>query len=267
MALQTTIIGCGWVGLPLANRLIDLGYSVHGSTSSIEKIEVLEAHSVLPFVYSLEENTRLDSFTSETELLILTIPPIRREEYTFYGDHLRKLVNQFSNVKKVVFLSSIGIYPKRSSIYFEDFEFLESESKNSLYWAEHQLEEALGDKLIIMRLGGLFGPGRHPALSLQGRQDVVNPNGVINLVHQNDVINALIHLVDADSSGIYNVVYPEHPWRKEYYTHVYRKYGLKPINFIISPTIEKRVDTTKITSDTGYKFQYSIYKLEQILLN
>jgi len=35
------IIGCGWLGLALAKKFVEKGYSVHGSTTTKSKIEVL----------------------------------------------------------------------------------------------------------------------------------------------------------------------------------------------------------------------------------
>lgn len=263
---KTTIIGCGWVGLPLAERMISEGNNVFGSTTDNEKFRSLEMKKIIPFYFDLATNSEIpDIVQKETEILIITIPPINREDYKFYGDQLAKLVDQFKSLKKVVFLSSISVYPRHSANYSEDFEFLEREMQNPIYYAESKLSEIVKDKLIIMRLGGLFGPGRHPALALQGRNDVENPSGTINLVHRNDVIDSLLHVLKADFTGILNVVYPEHPWRKEFYTHVFRKYGLEPINFVISPTVDRQIITTKITKDLGYRFSYSIYDLEEIL--
>ena len=36
-----TILGCGWLGLPLAQTLVKEGYSVKGSTTTEDKLEVL----------------------------------------------------------------------------------------------------------------------------------------------------------------------------------------------------------------------------------
>ncbi|RZJ28768.1 MAG: short-chain dehydrogenase, partial [Flavobacterium sp.] len=53
---EISILGCGWLGLPLAKSLIQKGYSVKGSTTSENKVDVLQANNIDPFVISLSED-------------------------------------------------------------------------------------------------------------------------------------------------------------------------------------------------------------------
>ena len=39
---KISILGCGWLGLPLAKALIENGFSVKGSTTSTDKLTALE---------------------------------------------------------------------------------------------------------------------------------------------------------------------------------------------------------------------------------
>ena len=43
MNQRISILGCGWLGLPLAVELISKGYKVNGSTTSMTKVRELEA--------------------------------------------------------------------------------------------------------------------------------------------------------------------------------------------------------------------------------
>ena len=266
--MKAAIIGCGWLGLPLGKRLVQEGYEVFGTTTQEDKIEMLNRNGIQGYYFQLEDTASLyPTICEQTEVLIITIPPINREQPGNYGDYLGAMIEQFSTLKKVIYLSSIGIYPKRTAAYSEEFSFLEREKANPLFHAERILREKLGEKLVILRLGGLFGPGRHPALNLQGRSDVENPTGTINLVHQEDVVRAILHMMNEDASGIFNIVYPEHPWRKEYYTHVFRKFNLEPIKFVISHSVERKIDTRKIRDKYGFEFIHSIYDLDDSIGN
>ena len=51
---KISILGCGWLGIPLAEALIKNGFSVSGSTTSIEKISLLQNLDVEPFLLSIE---------------------------------------------------------------------------------------------------------------------------------------------------------------------------------------------------------------------
>ena len=50
---QISILGCGWLGLPLAKSLLEKGFSINGSTTSFEKISILDKAGITPFIVSL----------------------------------------------------------------------------------------------------------------------------------------------------------------------------------------------------------------------
>jgi 3-hydroxyisobutyrate dehydrogenase-like beta-hydroxyacid dehydrogenase len=50
---QISILGCGWLGLPLAKALLENGFAVKGSTTSQEKLSVLENSGIQPFLIAL----------------------------------------------------------------------------------------------------------------------------------------------------------------------------------------------------------------------
>ena len=54
--LKIAIIGCGWLGLPLAKKLIKENFIVNGSTTSKEKISVLKTEKIEPFLIDLNKN-------------------------------------------------------------------------------------------------------------------------------------------------------------------------------------------------------------------
>ena len=51
---KISILGCGWLGLPLAKALIGNGFSVNGSTTSIDKIGLLENAGITPFLIEID---------------------------------------------------------------------------------------------------------------------------------------------------------------------------------------------------------------------
>lgn len=53
---KISILGIGWLGFPLAKKLIEIGYDVKGSTTSESKIEVLKTNNIQPFQIELYED-------------------------------------------------------------------------------------------------------------------------------------------------------------------------------------------------------------------
>lgn len=261
--MNITIIGCGWVGLPLGEALIELGHLVRGSTHSREKLDRLTAKGIASFMYDLDENSLLpEDVREKTDWLVLTIPPIQREQPEVYGQQLNRLVQQFPQLPKTIFISSTGVYPTISGVYTERYHFSEKAKENVLYQAEQALRKAIGDHLTILRPGGLFGPGRHPASSLQGRKSLKNPHGSINLIHRDDLIAALITVVKQNATGsVFNVVYPAHPAREVYYTQVIENHQLEPIAFLASPSVIRIIDGSRIEKELGFVYRHTLDRL------
>ena len=67
-----SILGCGWLGKPLATSFLEDGFHVKGSTTSEEKIEVLEALGIETYLVDISEYEEFDSFLN-SDILIIAI--------------------------------------------------------------------------------------------------------------------------------------------------------------------------------------------------
>ncbi|MBU7570647.1 MAG: SDR family NAD(P)-dependent oxidoreductase, partial [Flavobacterium sp.] len=75
---QISILGCGWLGLPLAKALLEKGFSVNGSTTSENKLNTLENSGIKPFLIAVSSEGiqgNLNDFLNGSEILIIDIPP------------------------------------------------------------------------------------------------------------------------------------------------------------------------------------------------
>lgn len=82
---NTGVLGCGWLGLPLAKRLIEKGYNVKGTTTSSSKLDILRNGNISPYQISLSETGiqgDIDGFLSNMETLIINVPPKLRGKHT-----------------------------------------------------------------------------------------------------------------------------------------------------------------------------------------
>ena len=88
------IIGCGWLGLPLAKEFISNNYKVKGSTTTKEKLKILKNQGIEAYLIEIAENSisdSIDSFLYELDILIVDIPPkIRKEVNTSYSEKIEK---------------------------------------------------------------------------------------------------------------------------------------------------------------------------------
>src|SRR3990167_5560430 len=111
-----SILGCGWLGLPLADYLIGKGYELKGSTRTRSELEVIRSRGIEPFYLVLDPGLRGDSADEffNCDVIVVNFPPERRDDITDYHPaQIRSLIARMesSPVKKVLFVSSTSVYP------------------------------------------------------------------------------------------------------------------------------------------------------------
>ncbi|MSP85674.1 MAG: SDR family NAD(P)-dependent oxidoreductase, partial [Flavobacteriaceae bacterium] len=75
---KISILGCGWLGFPLAKALLENGFSVNGSTTSTEKLLNIENAGISSFLIELGEvaiKGNISEFLEGSQGLIIDIPP------------------------------------------------------------------------------------------------------------------------------------------------------------------------------------------------
>jgi len=276
MNQKISILGCGWLGLPLAKSLLAKSYEVKGSTTSENKLEVLKNAGILPFKIQLEEHQvigTIEDFLKETDVLVIDIPPgLRREisssqEMTFVNK-IKTLIPfiEKSGIQKVIFVSS-------TSVYGDGFPIVEiteetkpnpdTESGKQLAITETLLQSNSHFKTTVIRFGGLLGDDRHPIKFLAGRTNVENPHAPVNMIEREDcigIIEEILKQVQHDNWGeTFNAVAPQHPTRKAYYHKKAEIFNLPLPTFAEdSESKGKIISSEKVETILGYSFQKEI---------
>ena len=264
---QVSILGCGWLGMPLAKKMIQNGFLVKGSTTSAHKIELLQSNDIKPYLITLSENEIVgdfELFLSESEFLLIDIPPKLRGHQT--ENFVAKIKNTISfieksNIKKVLFVSSTSVFADDNAVVSQyTVPNPETESGKQLLEVEQLLQSNPNFKTTIIRFGGLIGEDRNPARMLAGKTNVSNPNAAVNLIHQQDCINSIVRIVALNAfPKTYNAVAPFHPTRKEYYTQKSKKLNLPLPEFdYTKPSVGKTILSDYLMDDLGFIFTEGI---------
>lgn len=272
---KISILGCGWLGLPLAKRLIEKGNRVKGSTTSQNKLSILENAGIQPFLVVLESESISESITaflSESEILIIDIPPKLRGSNATALDSTRKIfVEKMENlipfiekssIKKLIFVSSTSVYGDKNDLITEEtLPNPETESGKQLLLAEALLQKNQYFETTILRFGGLIGEDRHPVTSLSGKENLGNADAPVNLIHQNDCIAIIEATIDQSKwNEVFNAVAPFHPTREKYYTQKAREQNLLLPKFNSEKSnVKKIVSSEKIEKVLHYKFRLENY--------
>lgn len=266
--MRIAIMGCGWLGIELAKKLKSKNHEVRGSVANIENMAKLREAKIIPYNIKLfEKGVQGDirSFFSGCQVIIIAVPPgLRKNPESNFVKKMRKVIPYVEKAEpqKVIFVSSTGVYQDETG-FPEVTEESGTDNSNDksiqLHNAELLFLNHKNWNISVVRFGGLFGGKRHPVKYLAGKTDLKNPDAPVNLVHREDCIAALEKLIELKKDhSVWNIVYPEHPSRKEYYQKVAKEKGLETPEFQNHEDQKGKVISSKKLIQSGFKFQHSI---------
>jgi nucleoside-diphosphate-sugar epimerase len=237
--MNITIIGCGWLGFPLGLKLLEAGNTIFGATQSDEKKTLLNQNGIIGFIYTEDNLSEIPTEAKTSDVLIINFPPSKSSNYAL---QVAQLIQQFSSKTKVIFTSSTGIYEDYEGIVVEESAI---KKDHPVYLAEKCVVNS-SHPYHILRLAGLIDDKRHPIHFLSGKE-TLNAKGKVNLVHKLDVIAAIEKLLHAPiENEVFNVCFPCHPSRKEYYTETACQKKIAPPIFTTQGTFGKEISSEKI---------------------
>lgn len=265
---QTTvsILGCGWLGLSLAERLVADGYAVKGSTSTPEKIKLLDQKGIAPYLITLspQPDGDLTNFL-QTDTLIIDIPP-KAGKYgdAFHPQQIQVIADavQQASVRWVIYISSTSVYPECSCIVTEADVTVPvelagpGESASPLIAAEQLINQlAPARQITVLRCAGLMGYDRIPGKYVTGR--TVDSGSVpVNYIHRDDAVGLIAAVIAGKLSGTFNVVAPLHPTREAVYRESCAQFGYVLPLFVdpLTPIPFKVVSGEKLAGQLAYSF-------------
>lgn len=266
--MKISIIGCGWLGLPLGTFLVQKGFIVKGSTRTENKLKMIENAGIQPFLIDLnviinnEKTTKNLSDFFQTDILYINIPPTRSNPNieTDYLKSMRFLIEKCDafGVKKVIFVSSTGVYPDTETLVNEATPIeAKTASQQVLIHAEQLFINHKNFETTILRPAGLVGGNRIAGRWFAGKENVAGGNIPVNLVHLEDCIGVSYEIIKQGIFGeIINLCADEHPLKAAFYTHQAEKYGFeKPTFKMEKATNFKIIDNQKSKRLLNYTYK------------
>jgi nucleoside-diphosphate-sugar epimerase len=259
-----SILGCGWLGLPLAEQLIKQNFLVKGSVTHSEKLPLLSQKKIIPFQIQLTDTSIAGDQQAvffNSDLLIVNFPPGRKADViSYHTAQIQQLVEALnkSSIRQVLFISSSAVYPDLNREVFETENHQpQKDSGKALLEVEQLLRSQKNFTTTIIRFAGLIGPERHPGKFLAGKKNVANGEAPVNIIHRDDCIALIIQLIQQQAWGeVFNACADIHPSRKEFYTIAAEQLGLEIPSFSGDAVMFKIINSDKIKKRLGYSFKY-----------
>ncbi|WP_163131235.1 SDR family oxidoreductase [Agarivorans sp. Alg241-V36] len=262
MIKRISIVGCGWLGMPLAKSLLEQGYHVLGSKRHSEELAELSAAGVEAYRLELDPQVESNNIAAllKSDLLIVNVPPGRKTNTAEF--HIAQIANLLAaakqqGLKKVLFVSSTSVYGPMQGVVDESSPRLpETTSGKALKQIEDDLLNDADLQASVLRFSGLVGGQRKPGRFLSGKT-VSGPNSPINIIHRSDCIEIISQIIKRDCWGeTFNASADLHPTKQSFYQLAAEQLGLPAPNFVDGAASNKVIANHKLKATLNFQFTY-----------
>ncbi|MCF6262481.1 MAG: hypothetical protein L3J24_02690 [Xanthomonadales bacterium] len=244
-----SVLGSGWLGLPIAEYFVSMGAHVKASTTSKNRFPELTCSKIEPFILNIGcLPNNLHDFL-QSKILIINIPSKNVEGFSILVNEIAK-----SAIEKVLLVSSTSVYKNANKRHYETDD--EELPPSPLLKIENLFRKNTSFKTTIVRFGGLIGYKRNPGRFFDKGKLVANPEAYVNLIHRDDCIQIISQIIAQDVWGeVFNCCADSHPTKREFYTQAAKQIGAPIPNFASAGVNSfKIISNQKVKRALNYEF-------------
>jgi len=226
------IVGCGYVGFPLAQRLQEAGWKVAGVVRSEESRQRLNQAGIDAYAGDIGSPDFLERLPLDWDHCVYCPSTGGRGLEGYQHIHqmaLQCVLEKIGRGTRFHYTSSTSVYGQQEGEWVDETSVLEPAAPTAqiLVEAEKRVVQHGG---TVLRLGGIYGPGRGVLLSRleDGRAMIPRQDPKwLNLIHLDDIVSALQHSLEGKlgTGQIYNVIDDEPASYRDIYTWLCDKLG------------------------------------------
>jgi nucleoside-diphosphate-sugar epimerase len=278
MSMRIFLFGAGYSALAFARLAGNEAQSIAGTTRGESKFGALRGAGIEPFAF---DGTPVSpeiaaALARATHIVVSAGPSDAGDPVIAAARDL--LVGATPKLRWIGYLSTVGVYGNHDGAWLdEDAEChprpgrsdnrLEAEKE----WSD--LARERGVPLAILRLSGIYGPGRNALVNLENgtARRIVKPGQIFNRIHVDDIAGSLLHLARSAAGGVFNVTDDEPAPPQDVVAYPANLMGVAPPPEIDFDTADltpmarsfygenKRVSNAKLKA-TGYRFVHPNYR-------
>jgi nucleoside-diphosphate-sugar epimerase len=272
---RTFIFGAGYSGRAFAAA--SGGNPVFGTTRSPEKFQALRRAGITPLLFDGTLTGEAEAALANTTHLVVSAAPGEAGDPVL-ATARAAIAEKMPVLRWIGYLSTVGVYGDRGGGWVDETSECRPLSRRSAMRLDAEeawlaLGRQIGRPVAVLRLSGIYGPGRNAFVSLSNgtAKRLVKPGQVFNRIHRDDIAGALKHLAERAQGGVFNVTddFPSPP--QDVVTYAARLMGIEPPPEIPFETAElspmarsfyaenKRVSNQGI-KQAGYRFAFPDYR-------
>ena len=266
--MRILIAGLGYIGLALADKLVDAGHEVVGLKRNVNLLRPVRYQVVSCDLAA----GALDLDIGHIDAVVCLLAADEHTDIAYERTYVRAPKNLIALVKRTgvgaipfIYVSSTAVYGQNDgSFVSEDSETVPKGFNGRRLLEGESISLQSEYRGIVMRFGGIYGPGRLWPITSVTKQGQGEWHGgsFLNLIHRDDCVGGLYHLIKLpDADGVFNGVDNEpvtkavlSDWIAKSIRVPDREPSGQPIVLMNKRCLNRKL------RDTGYSFQYPTFR-------
>ncbi len=272
------IVGCGDIGVRVAQLEKQAGRKVSGLVRSEEGAERLRSYGIVPVMGTLDDLTSLSDLPTGGKLVYYFAPPTGGGPFDSRMRSFCQAVSARPLPEKVVYMSTSGVYGDCGGEWVTEETPLNPQTSRAQRRvdAETTLKEWGQEHsvpVVILRVTGIYGPGRLPLARIQQGHPVLREeeSPPTNRIHADDLAVVSVKAAETATDGdIFNVSDGQPGTMTQYFNLVSELLDLPPLpqvdmeeaKRVMNPmmlsylTETRRMDNRKMIDQLGVTLTY-----------
>jgi len=222
------VVGCGYVGHRLARRLRADGCSVTALTHTPVNVSQLQTAGIHPVEGDLDNVATLANLPMVGTALYYFAPPPPRGVVDSRMAAFCQAVRASNLPRRIVLISTTGVYGDCHGEWIDETrpEAPQADRARRRVDAEERLRQwsaTTGVPIVILRVAGIYGPGKLPLARLKAGEPVLREaeSPFSNRVHVDDLVTVCRAAMERGRPGaVYNVADGRPTTMTDYFNHV-----------------------------------------------
>ena len=263
------IIGCGFTGAALAQRLAFKGEAVYGTTRTETQADVIRTRGAQAVMLDVSDLKPLKRLKGRVRAVVSLVPP-KMDDSGGYTDAHGALVKELQGWKldKLVYVSSTSVYGDRQGGRVDEHTPCTPDSPRGK--ARLEIETALlasDCPAIVVRPSGIYGRGRSQFERLIGGRVrlVAGGESLTNRIHVRDLAMIIDAAIERGQPGATYLASDEAPSRQvDVFNHLVETYEMPEPNHISLDEARIRMNRNVLAMVTGSKYIDASWTREQL---
>ena len=204
--MRLFVFGLGYSVLRFIDRHAARFTAISGTVRTAQKQEALRAARCTPLLFGGDHaDPAIADHIARADMLLVSVPPGASGDPVLgaFGPQIAA-----SALRRIVYLSTIGVYADHGGDWIDETAAMSGDGRRQQrIEAEAAWLAVPGERTSVLRLAGIYGPGRNALRNLRAgtARRIVKPGQVFNRIHVEDIARAIDAAFAYERTGIWNV--------------------------------------------------------------